>query len=51
MEERRHEKSRASRNSVQLVKGAGFGIGDGALHGDGGHQVGSGARVGGPSWR
>jgi len=44
------KKSRASRESVQFVRGAGVGVGDGARHGYGGHLVGSGARIGGPCW-
>jgi len=45
------KKSRASRKSANLVRGAGVGVGDGARHGDGRHLVGSGARVCGPCWR
>jgi len=44
------KKSRASRESVQFVRGAGVGVGDRARHGYGGHLVGSGARMGGPCW-
>jgi len=44
------KKSRESRESVQLVRGAGVGVGDGARHRYGGHLVGSGAGIGGPCW-